>query len=359
MIYAIVFLVSFGLSALLMPQAKKLAFTIGAVDHPKESARKKHRTVMARAGGMGIFITFVCLTVLLVYPKPGAFWGMLVAGTIVFVIGLIDDIHRLSPWVKLAGQVLAALIATFGFGIGIDAISNPFGNTIDLNQLLANQTLVGITISGSVVASLLAAVWLIAMTNTMNFLDGLDGLSGGVAAIAGFVMFLISLSDKVNQPQTALIAIILVGACLGFLLFNFYPAKLFIGDSGAYFLGMTLGILAIFSGAKLATAGLVLGLPLLDALWAVMRRVLRGQSPFKADRGHLHFLLLDSGLTQRQAVFVIYAICIVFGGIGVYAGTSQKLIAFVVLIAVMVVLLGALVTLKFWRGRELKAKHTK
>lgn len=359
MIYVFALIVSFALSALLMPYAKQLAFKIGAVDHPKESKRKIHSKVMARAGGIGVFVSFVVIVVAAVHPRPAGFWGLLIAAAMVFGLGLVDDVRRLSPWLKLGVQLLAALMATVGFGIGIDAISNPFGNTINLNNLLQGWHVLGIGISASLVASLLAVVWLVAMTNTMNFLDGLDGLSGGVAAIAGFVMFLISLSSKVNQPQTALIAIVLVGACLGFLIFNFYPAKLFLGDSGAYFLGMTLGILAILSGAKLATAGLVLGLPLLDALWAAIRRILHGKSPFTADRGHLHFLLLDTGLSQRQAVFVIYAICVIFGAIGVYAGTNQKLIAFVGLILVMFIMLGLLVTIRYWRRKAVSVSSSK
>ncbi len=176
----------------------------------------------------------------------------------------------------------------------------------------------------------------------MNFVDGIDGLSGGISAIAAFIMFLLALSPSVHQGQTAIISIALVGGCLGYLVHNFYPAKIFNGDSGAYFLGMTLGIIAIFSGGKLATAALVLGVPILDALWAALRRILAGRSPFSADRGHLHFLLLDVGFTQRQAALLIYSLCIVFGVIALIASPGQKIVAIFALVLIIMLLLSIL-----------------
>jgi UDP-GlcNAc:undecaprenyl-phosphate GlcNAc-1-phosphate transferase len=139
---------------------------------------------------------------------------------------------------------------------------------------------------------------------------------------------------------------------LGFLVYNFYPAKIFNGDSGAYFLGMTLGILAIFSGAKLATAALVLGLPILDAVWAVFRRLIHKKSPFTADRGHLHYLFLDAGFSQRQAVLSIYLLCIIFGLVGIMGTTPQKIVGIVVLIVVMIILLVGLAVLKKRRSKK-------
>lgn len=169
---------------------------------------------------------------------------------------------------------------------------------------------------------------------------------GGVSAIAAGIIFLLSMSTKVNQPETALVSIILMGGCIGFLIYNFYPAKIFNGDSGAYFLGMTLGILAIFSGAKLATAALVLGLPILDAVWAVLRRLVHGKSPFTADRGHLHYLFLDAGFSQRQAVLSIYVLCLVFGMVGLLGSTTQKVFGIGILVVVMAALLTRLAYLK-------------
>ncbi|MBI2798271.1 undecaprenyl/decaprenyl-phosphate alpha-N-acetylglucosaminyl 1-phosphate transferase [Candidatus Saccharibacteria bacterium] len=345
-VFFVGFVSSLILTALLVPYVKKLAFKIGAVDKPSREKRKIHTRTIARGGGISIYIAFVVLSLVLLKGVNWQFLGLLIASTMVLLIGLADDIWRLSPWLKLAVQTLAALVATVMFGIGIDAITNPFGNTFVLNNFVVHVTVLAHTFTINYVASLLAMVWLIAMTNTMNFLDGLDGLSGGVAAIAAFVIFLVSISAKVNQPNTGLMALILAGGCLGYLFYNFYPAKIFNGDSGAYFLGMTLGILSIISGAKLATAALVLGLPILDALWAVTRRLIHGQSPFRADRGHLHYLLLDVGLSQRQAVFIIYSICVVFGGVAVFAGTTEKLLAILALVIILVILLVTLASIK-------------
>lgn len=344
--YLIGFLAALIISALLIPFVKKLATSLGAVDNPKEAIRKIHKGIIARGGGLAIYISFVLVCAALMGTFPRQFIGLLVAGTMVLIIGLIDDVKRLSPWVKLSVQILAAGIAAIGFGVTISTITNPFGNTIVLTQPNVSWLVGGIDLSFNLLGVILAVFWLVGMTNTINFLDGIDGLSGGVAAIAGFVIFLLAISQRVNQPETALVSIILAGGCVGFLIYNFYPAKIFNGDSGAYFLGMTLGMLAIFSGAKLATAALVLGLPILDAVWAVIRRLLHRKSPFSADRGHLHYMFLDAGFSQRQAVLVIYFLCLTFGLIGILGSTAVKLVGIMAMFLVMVALLSGLTLLK-------------
>ncbi len=355
MIFLVPFVISLVLAALLIPIVKRVAFAVGAVDKPSGDDRKIHKRVMARGGGVAIYLSFVVVTVAFLPNYSLQFIGLLVAGTIVLLVGLVDDIYRLSPWVKLFFQLLAAVIAAVGFKISIDVVTNPFGGVLDLNYLVWNFSLAGTIISINILASFLSVIWLVGMTNTINFLDGLDGLSGGVAGIAAMVMFFLSISPRVGQPSTALISIVLAGATLGYLFYNFYPAKIFNGDSGAYFLGMALGILAIMSGAKLATALLVLGLPIIDALWTVMRRILSGRSPFAADRGHLHFLLLDAGLSQRQAVLIIYSFSVFFGSMALFTSTSQKVLAIFCMIIMMVFLIGILELLKYRRINGKKA----
>lgn len=350
--YIIGFLASLLICVIIMPLVKRMAFKIGAVDRPNEKGRKKiHKKIIARGGGIAIYVSFlaVCVAILPFISKP--FIGLVIAGTIVLIVGLVDDIRRLSPWVKLVFQIIAALVAV-AFGIVIPAITNPVGQAISLETWQWAINIGGKMISVSIFSAIFSVIWLVGMTNTINFLDGLDGLSGGVAAIAAMIMFFLSISSKVNQPTTALIAIILAGACIGYLFYNFYPAKIFNGDSGAYFLGMTLGILAIFSGAKLATALLVLGLPILDAVWTVIRRVVHGKSPFSADRGHLHYLLLDVGLSQRQAVLIIYSFSIAFGSIALFATTGQKLSAILALLMLVVALIVTLVFVKFRKTKH-------
>ena len=352
MIFAIGLVLSFLISALLVPEVRKLAIMIGAVDNPKEASRKIHKKVMARGGGVAIYISFVVVCLMLLGTFPKQFIGLLVAGSMVLAIGLVDDVRRLSPWVKLLVQLLSALIASIGFGITIDNITNPFGNTLVFVEPTVSMALWGVSISFNWIAVALSVLWLVGMTNTINFLDGIDGLSGGVSAIAAGIIFLLAMTDKVNQPATALVSIILAGGCLGFLVYNFYPAKIFNGDSGAYFLGMTLGILAIFSGAKLATAALVLGLPILDATWSVLRRLAHRKSPFTADRGHLHYLFLDAGFSQRQAVMTIYVLCLAFGLIGIVGSSQQKILGIILLFIVMAALLVGLAYLKRIRSQK-------
>jgi UDP-GlcNAc:undecaprenyl-phosphate GlcNAc-1-phosphate transferase len=345
MIYLVALLATFGLTVLLVPWIKKLAFKVGAVDKPQENSRKIHKKVMARGGGVAIYIAFLLTTLVLVPSLNLQYWGLIVAATIVLLVGFADDIYNLNPWAKLSAQILAAVVAFSFFGIRIEVLSNPAGQSLVFTDPNLSLVLNGYLVSINFIALLVTTIWLVGMTNTMNFVDGIDGLSGGIAAIAAAVMFFLAISPTINQPQTAIISISLVGGCLGYLVYNFYPAKIFNGDSGAYFLGMTLGIIAIFSGAKLATAALVLGVPIIDAVWSAVRRVISGRSPFSADRGHLHFLLLDVGFTQRQTALLIYALCIIFGFIALVASPEQKVVAIFALVIVIMLLLSVLTLL--------------
>lgn len=345
MIYFVALLATFGLTVLLVPWIKKLAFKVGAVDRPQENSRKIHKKVMARGGGIAIYLAFLATTLVLVPSHNLQYWGLIVAATIVLIVGFADDIYNLNPWVKLLVQVFAAVVAFSFFGIRIEVLSNPAGQSLVFTDPNLSLVLNGYLVSINYIALLVTTIWLVGMTNTMNFVDGIDGLSGGIAAIAATVMFFLAISPTINQPQTAIISISLVGGCLGYLIYNFHPAKIFNGDSGAYFLGMTLGIIAIFSGAKLATAALVLGVPIIDAVWSAVRRVISGRSPFSADRGHLHFLLLDVGFTQRQTALLIYGLCIIFGFIALVASPEQKIVAIFALVIVIMLLLSVLTLL--------------
>lgn len=334
--YIVVFLLSLFSALVLTPLVIRLAIRIGAVDNPSEATRKIHERIMPRAGGIVIAGIFVVLSLIFTPGSPtAAYWGALLASVVVFVVGLIDDVKRLSPWVKLVAQITASLIAIFMFGVGVEVISNPLGQQFDLGKTIVEIGNVAIPI----ISVMFSLVWMVGMTNTMNFLDGLDGLATGVGGIAALILFLVSINPRIDQPATAVMALILLGACLGFLRYNFYPAKIFLGDSGAYFLGMMLGSLAIISGAKLATALLVLGVPVIDALWSVVRRLAHGKSPFSADRGHFHYILLDAGLSQRQAVLLIYALSLAFGLFALLGSGLEKLLALIVLIFVVALLM--------------------
>lgn len=352
MMLLLAFGLSLAVSLLLTPQVARLAERYGLVDDPDEASRKHHTKVTPRAGGVGIWLTFFLISLAFLPSVPRSFWGLMLAATIVFLLGLWDDARRLPAWFKLIVQILAATVAIIGFGLNVDVLANPFGQ-----QVIIGGPVIGLLGSAIPFGSFIVTViWLVGLTNTVNFLDGLDGLAGGVSAIAALILCMVSLLPRINQPSIALLAIILCGACLGFLRYNFYPARIFLGDSGAYFLGMILGGLSIVSGAKLATALLVLGVPVLDALWAVVRRLLAHKSPFTADRGHVHHLLLDLGLTQRQVALVIYSFALAFGLIATIAGSKEKIIALLLLAGLVA---GGIVVLTVRRGRKELVKAAK
>jgi len=271
---------------------------------------------------------------------------------VLVVVGVIDDVRGLSPWTKLLWQFGAAGIALAG-GIGITSFTNPFGGVIDLTYGRFALDLFGFSFHVAPIANVLSLIWMVGLANTINFLDGLDGLACGVSGIAALIIFLLSIGAKADQSAVALLAIILAGAAFGFLPFNFYPAKIFMGDSGSLFLGLTLAMLAIYSGAKLATAALVLGFPILDAAWVIVRRLAKGKSPFRGDRQHFHHLLLGAGLSQRQAVLVFYVISIAFGLSALAIGSFGKLVALIVLFGLMIVSITTLLLIKRVKLRKL------
>lgn len=347
--YLLAFLLSFLLALMLTPLMKRVAFKVGAIDSPGED-RKIHKKPIARLGGVAIYLAFVA-TILLHLPVSRPLIGLLAGATILVIVGIIDDIKGLSPWVKLAWQVLAAGVALSG-GIGIITLTNPLGGLVDLSWGRFAVDFGPLDFHITPIANLFSILWMVGLVNATNFLDGLDGLVGGVSVIAALVIFFLAVDPNVMQPESALIAIALAGAALGFLPYNFYPARIFMGDSGSYFLGLTLAMLAIYSGAKLATAALVMGFTIIDAMWTVLRRLIKRTSPFKADRHHLHHLLLDAGLTQRQAVLILYLVASFFGLVALNSGSFAKLMALIAVTALTMIMTVVLVRLSAKRSRK-------
>lgn len=304
--FLITFAVAFGLSIVLTPVASVLGRRLGLLDRPR--GRRRHERPVPRMGGLAIYVAFV-VAVLVAQRLPVERFdskeiirltGLLLGGTFIFSFGLLDDWLEFSPFPQYVAQLLTAAIAIV-FLIFIEYVQNPFTN----QQTPQFPYLVTVTVS---------LFWLGLMMNTVNWLDGLDGLASGIGLIASVVLF-VNAAFRLDPPQAsvALLPIALGGALLGFLPFNFHPARIFLGTSGALFLGFTLGVLAIIGGAKMATILFVMGLPLLDLAWQVFARLRRGQNPVVGDRGHLHFRLLDLGLSQRQIVVGYYAFCAAFG----------------------------------------------
>ncbi len=336
--FALVFGVAFALSLVLTPLSCRVARRLGLMAEP--GGRRKHRGQVPRIGGVPIFVAFVAAVIasqfLIVGPAglgqdaPLALRvvrsdpkeiirlvGLLVGGTFIFAVGLIDDWRELPPLPQYIAQLLAAAIAVT-FLIIIEYVNNPFTGqqTPDFPYLV------------TVTASLF---WLGLMMNTVNWLDGLDGLASGVAGIACVVLFVNGVF-RLEPPQhsVAVLPVALLGATLGFLPFNFSPARIFLGSSGAFFLGFTVGVLSIIGGAKMAAILLVMGLPLLDVAWQIVNRVMHGRNPVEGDRGHLHFRLVDMGLSHRQIVMGYYLFCAAFGGLALLIPSRlYKLVALV------------------------------
>ncbi|KKM09926.1 UDP-phosphate N-acetylglucosaminyl 1-phosphate transferase [Clostridiales bacterium PH28_bin88] len=290
-------LAAFTVVYLLTPQIKKLAIRVGAVDAPNE--RKVHARLMPRLGGLAIYLGFT-VVVLLTQPLTRSMWGLLLGGTLITLVGVVDDIKGLSPRVKLLGQVLAALVLV-GFGIQVKFITNPFGDMFFPGRWGIPVTL----------------LWVIGMTNALNLIDGLDGLAAGTAAIAAVTMAVIAWLE--GQVLASGVALILAVSVLGFIRYNFNPAQIFMGDSGAMFLGFNLAALAIMGLTKGATVislfipVVILGIPIMDTFFAIVRRFFNRKPIFEADKHHLHHCLLDMGLSHRQTVLVIYLVNICLG----------------------------------------------
>ncbi len=339
---------SFLLAYFLTPFVSKVSKRLKIVDKPGE--RKVHKKPIPRLGGVAIFLSFLLTVFIYYFFRPqffdfgplsnltwqGPFWGMVIGGIILVGAGILDDIYDLNPVVKLIFQMIAAGVA-IGFGIGIDFIHLPFGGTWQLDKLIYQFNILGWSFSLVLLKDILSFFWLILVINVVNWLDGLDGLAGGVSAIAALALLFLSISTAVSQPLTALIAALLLGSVLGFLPYNFNPASIFMGDSGSQFLGYLLGVLAIICGGKLATAGLVLGFPILDGVWVILRRIFSHRSPFKADKKHLHHRLLSLGLSQKQVVLSLYLLSGAFGLAAVLTGTYRKFWLAITIIGLMVV----------------------
>ncbi len=342
--------------------SKALAEKFGLLDAP--APRKVHARPTPRLGGMAIVGAFLLLLIaytlasgrldfsgLKIWFFDRYLFGVIIGLLIIAGVGILDDIRGVKPWKKLIWQIAASIVVV-GFGVSISYIRLPFGLHVDLTGLNFAYNIFGHSFNVVFFADLVAVFWIVLLINTLNFLDGLDGLASGVSFITCAVIFFLAIS--LGQDANALLAILIAGVAFGFLPWNFNPAKIFMGDTGSMVLGYLLGILSIISGGKLATAFLVLGIPLLDVGWVVLRRLLTGHSPFQADSGHLHHRLLTAGLSQRQAVIFLYLIAAVFGTVAVLAGTTQKIQAILALMILMVIFALSLVILEYRKKRRRK-----
>lgn len=302
--------------------------------------RHIHVGKISRLGGIVIFLVF-WLTVIMsnqvVFDKH--IIGVFIASLFLIIVGFLDDKKEISWKGQLLTQIISIMII-IASGIGIDHLTNPLGGLIDLSKAhFTVLTIGGIDYKLTWPADLFTFVWIILVLNTVNWLDGLDGLASGVGVIGAFTLFFLSLTPVVNQPQIATLSIVLAGALAGFLVYNFSPAKIFLGTSGSMFLGLMLAALAIISGGKVATALLILGFPILDSLWVILQRWRAGVPIFHPDKRHFHHKLLEAGLSQRKIVLLIYGITAIFGSIGVLGQSRGKLVALAILVISMIALI--------------------
>ena len=304
------------------PVVRTLAFRVGAVDIPRDS-RRMHNHPIPRMGGLAIFFGFI-LSALIFVPLDAPLRGMLLGAVIIVILGIFDDIYALPALPKLLVQIAAAAVAVL-MGNQIEVLSNP--NIFSSNPYW-DLGFLSIPIS---------VFWIVGITNAVNLIDGLDGLACGVSTISSMTMLVIALT--VAEAQVAILMAALAGACIGFLPYNLNPAKIFMGDTGSTFLGFVLATVSIqglfksYAIISFAVPFLVLGLPIFDTCFAILRRLARGQSPMAPDRGHIHHRLIDMGFTQKQAVAVLYLISAILGLSAVVLTTNNAMKAMLFLLA--------------------------
>ena len=345
---------SFVCAVLLTPIVRRVALRWGIIDRPEIAPdRKEPGRHIPLLGGWPIFIAFMLVTIgfyLAGFFNDGsvtgkAMFGLLFGGLILIIGGSLDDRFNLRASQQIIWPILASLVV-IASGIGITFLSNPFGGVLQLDRWSLNVfSMDGIDYRLVILADLVTFVWLMGMSYTTKLLDGLDGLVSGLTAIGCLVVFGVTQLADVQQAGTGLLALTLAGSCLGFLVFNFAPARIFLGEGGSLFCGFALGALAIVSGGKIATALLIMGIPILDVIWVIFRRLaFERKSPFTtADRKHLHFRLLDVGFSKREAVLFFYAITAVFGSATLFVRGIAKLYVLGALALVMLLLVTWLV----------------
>lgn len=325
-LYVLAFAFAFVISLMMTPLSKKIAMKVGAIDQPK--AIGVHKKAMPLAGGSAIVTGFIISALIFAPAMPDFKWvsfiGLMVGSILITTLGFFDDIFKLSPRFRIIIQVLAALIIVLT-GTTIEILTWPWASY-------------GVIKLGSL-GKLITIIWIVGLTNAVNFIDGLDGLAAGIASIAA-VSFMV-VAFIFSTPIAVILSAILAGACLGFLPHNFNPATIFMGDTGSTFLGFTLAVVSIQGLTKGYTiitviiAAMVLGLPILDTSFAILRRLINKQSITQGDRGHLHHRLVDKGISHKSAVLTLYVIAGGFGLAGVLVALEDILLAALIIAFIM------------------------
>jgi UDP-GlcNAc:undecaprenyl-phosphate/decaprenyl-phosphate GlcNAc-1-phosphate transferase len=315
------------------PIVRRYAIRFGMVDRPE--ARRVNERAIARGGGVAILLGFVIVAAALIFMnsvvglhfvdrpqivKRPQILALLGGAVVAAGIGLLDDWLQLRARWQFIGQFVLAGGAV-ALGVAVTSINNP----LVADGTMAIPGLIGIVAT---------VIWIVGMINSVNFIDGLDGLSSGIALIAALTLGVISLTADPVEPYVAMFCFALAGALFGFLRWNFHPASIFAGTSGIMLVGYSLAVLSILGAAKVAVAALVLGVPIMDTFWIIVRRTASGRSPFAPDRGHIHHRLLDMGLSHRNTVLVIYGVCIVLAVLSLTLSGRGQIYAFLGLVVI-------------------------
>ncbi len=328
---AVAFLISFSAT----PAVIALANKIKAIDIPKDE-RRVHKKPIPLIGGLAIFYGFV-ISVLCFAVIDRQVMGLLLGSVIIVTVGVIDDMRDLNAKLKLLFQIIAAAIVIY-FGVEIEYVANPFAKWFGPQYINLGLWSIPITM-----------VWIIGVTNAFNLIDGLDGLACGVSTIASVALLSMTLLSQ--NLNAAIITAALAGAGFGFLPYNFNPAKIFMGDTGSTFLGFVLacisiqGIMKMYALISIAVPVLILGLPIFDTLFAIMRRIAKKKPIMAPDRGHLHHRLLDMGFSQRQTVTILYTLTSILCLTAVVMSLKDAMRGLILVFAVLLVLLVSLVVM--------------
>jgi len=342
--YLLFFISTFLLTVIIIILVRKFALKLNIIDIPGAS-RKIHEKKIPLLGGLAIFFSFFIILYfvrdkLLAGNLEIHHWlGFFIGACFLMIGGFLDDKYNLKPKQQIIWPIMAIISVIIG-GIGIEKITNPFGGLLYLDQYMIPILKWGGQMHNFIlVADTFTIIWLMGMMYTTKLLDGIDGLVTGLTAIGGIIIFLFTMTTKYYQPDIGLAALILTACCSGFLIFNWHPAKIFLGEGGSLLLGYILGVLAIISGGKIAIALLVMGIPSLDLVWTIIRRLIAGQNPFKyADKLHLHFRFLDLGIGQKKTALIFYFLAIIFGLSGLFLQSSGKMFSLIVLFGIMLFL---------------------
>jgi len=329
-------IIAFIITTILTPISIVFIKKMGLLDDPKSHKHPGiiHKKIIPRGGGIPLFVGII-LTAVFFLPLTKVVVALFAAGLIALLIGILDDKFDISPYIRFIGNIVVALIVVKA-GVTIRFITNPFGGILYLNSIILPFNILGFNFS-IFLSDIVTMLWIIWVMNMLNWSKGVDGQMPGIVAISaitiGFLSFRFAGSDSFSQISVNL-SFIIAGAALGFLIFNFHPAKIFPGY-GATAIYLLLSVVSILSGAKLATAILVMGIPMIDGLFTIIRRLLSGRSPFWHDKKHLHHLLLSFGFGQRRISLFYWIISAILGSLALVLSSQAKLFAIIMLLIVV------------------------